>query len=317
MQRIDVHHHILPRPWMDEVHAIGAPSRGWVPELVNWTPERSLEQMDRFEIATAIVTQGLPGVWFGDVQQARRLARASNEYAADMARRFPGRFGFFATLPLPDVEGSLAEAAYALDELKADGVWMLTSYDNVWPGDARFAPLFDELNRRKAVTYFHPTVPACCTGIMPDVPAAAVEYIFDTTRAVTNLLYTGTFTRCPDIRYIFSHAGGAVPMIAARLALIARGRPQVTERLPDGVQHELEKLYFEIATSVSPPTFSALLAFSPIQRILFGTDYPFVPDMAQTTAGLETAGLDPVELQAINHRNAARLFPDRVTAWQP
>ena len=300
---------MIPPLWLNEVRLHSAPNRGWARDLTEWTPSISIESMDRFDIATAIVSQGLPGVWFGDAVQTRRLARSSNEFAAEMKRNYPGRFGFFATLPLPDVEGSLAEVAYALDVLGADGVGMMTSYGDRWPGDPAFAPLFDELNRRKAVAYFHPLAPECCRGILPDVPPPTVEYIFDTTRAVTNLLYTGTLTRCPDLNFVFSHAGGAIPMLAARIEFIARGSESISSRLPNGAIHELKRLFFEVATSTSLPTLGALRAFSARDRIVFGSDFPYVNDISETSAGLDGFGLDEAELRAINYDNAASLFP--------
>lgn len=306
-RRIDVHHHLLPAPWITEAHD-HKPGRGWPKHITEWAPARSIENMDRHGIASAIVSIGLPGVWWGDVEAAKRLARYCNEYAAQMARDYPGRFGFFATLPMPVIADSLDEIAYALDVLHADGIGFLTSYGDRWPGDPWFAPVWEELDRRGAVAYFHPTVPMCCQSLMPDVPVAAIEYVFDTTRAITNLLYTGTLTRFPAIRYIFSHAGGTIPFLAGRIAHVASESEKTSSRLPNGVLHELKRLRFEIATSVSAPTLGALREFTPLDQILLGTDYPYV-QMEATLAEFAGTILDERTRAAIECENALALFP--------
>src|SRR6202049_1246157 len=222
--RIDVHHPILPPPYMlrarDRILAISDRDHS---ALLNWTPARAVEEMDKNGIATAVTSLGLPGVWFEGEKKARSLARACNDYAAQMVKDYPGRFGFFAALPLPDREGSLREIAYAFDALKADGLGLLSSYDNKWPGDPTFAPVFEELNRRKAVVFIHPAVPGCCSHLMPGIPASTIEFLFDATGAITSLVVNGTLSRFPDLRFIFCHAGGTIPVLAARTsAFIAR-----------------------------------------------------------------------------------------------
>jgi 6-methylsalicylate decarboxylase len=306
-RRIDVHHHFLPPRFVAEARDQKAGGT-WIPAILQWTPERSLEQMDRNGIAAAVMSLGLPGVAFGGVEAGRRRAREVNEFAAQMQRDHPGRFGVFATLPMPDVEGSLAEISYALDVLKFDGVGFLTSYGNRWPGDASFVPIFDELQRRKAVAFFHPTAPQCCSDLIPEMPAAAIEYLFDSTRAAGSLLYSGTITRCPDVRYIFNHAGGAIPMLARRITRLADESPVLGPRFPHGAMAALQQLYFDTATSTSPPTLAALRAFAPVGKILLGTDYPYLP-MSETLPGLEAAQLDPVTMTAIASGNALALFP--------
>lgn len=307
--RFDLHHHYLPQSWIAQSRA-HKPDNTWPDYIVNWRPEVSIASMDRFGVQTAIVELGLPGVWWAPTALARSLARETNEYAADMARNFPGRFGFFATLPLPDVEGSLTEIAYALDVLKADGIGMLSDYGDKWPGDPAFAAVFDELNRRKAVVHFHPTVANCCATLIPGVNAAFEEYLFDTTRAITSLLFSNTFTRCPNISYIFSHAGGTFPMVAHRLVVetIGRDPKRLATYGPGGPQAELDRLYFDCATSVSPPTLGALRNFTSAKQIVLGTDLPYLP-MDATIPGLDATHLTSSDARAINTDNALRLFP--------
>ncbi len=307
--RIDVHHHILPPPYMlkarDRVLAISDRDHS---ALLNWTPAKAIEEMDKNGIATAMTSLGLPGVWFEGAKAARNLARACNEYAAQMVKDYPGRFGLFAALPLPDREGSLREIAYAMDVLKADGVGLVSSYDNKWPGDPTFAPVFEELNRRKAVVFIHPAVPGCCGHLMPGIPASTIEFLFDTSRAITSLLVNGTFSRCPDIHFIFCHAGGTMPMLAARTNAFVQRHKEISDRVPNGVPYELKKLYYDVANSTNPSSMAALMNLVPTSQILFGSDFPYVP-AAVTANGLDHFGFSASDLQAVNQENAMRLFP--------
>ena len=307
--RIDVHHHILPPSY---VRSVGDGRIG--PLIVagktpEWTPQHSIEAMDRNGIEKAITSISAPGLWFGDTHVTQALTRECNDYAAAMCSDHPGRFGVFASLPLPDIDGALREIAYALDDLKADGIGLLTNYDGKYPGDPSFAPVFDELNRRKAVVYFHPTEAPCCHAHHLAIPAATLEFPFDTTKAVTSLLFGGTFARCRDIRFIFSHAGGTIPFLAERIARL-EVRPEFRESVPDGVIFELKRLFFDTALSANPLAFSALLKLVASEQVLFGSDYPFAPEttMAATVKGLANLGLTPEVLHAIERGNALRLL---------
>jgi predicted TIM-barrel fold metal-dependent hydrolase len=247
-------------------------------------------------------------VWWAPPADSARLARYCNDYAAQMARDYPGRFGMFATVPLPHVDETLKEIAYAYDTLHADGIGLLTDYGDKWLGDESFQPVWEELNRRKAVMHVHPTVPNCCTRLIPDVGVAVEEYLFDTARAITSLLFSGTLTRHPDLRFIFSHAGGAFPGLSGRITRSASLTPKIKARLPDGPEPEIAKLYFDCATSVNPVTFGALRRWTSIDRIVLGTDLPYVP-MDETVNPLDHAGLSAKDLHRINTANAVALFP--------
>src|SRR5262245_28894544 len=184
--------HIVPPFWFEEVKdRIAAQGGGRIiPTWYGWSPQRALEDMDKNGVATALISMTTPGIWFGDVAQGRRLARAYNEFAVNIVREHPGRFGLFATLPLPDTEGSLKEIEYAFDTLKADGIGLMTSYGDKWLGDPSFLPVLEELNRRKAVIYVHPSSPLCCTSLMPFVPPFFSEFQQDTTRAILSLIFS-------------------------------------------------------------------------------------------------------------------------------
>lgn len=302
-RRIDTHHHVVPPRYIAELGP-----RQLQPVIRNWTPSRSLEDMDRAGVGAAITSITTPGIWFGDTGAARRLARECNEYAARLVVDFPGRFGVFAALPLPDVEGSLREAAHALDVLKADGVCLFTSYGDKWLGDPAFTPLMEELNRRRAVLYTHPTANACCQNLLPDVPAPIIEYATDTTRAIASLVVSGTATRFPDIRFIFSHAGGTLPFLTERLTRLPLANKDVDRRVPNGVLYELRKFHYDVAQAAHPMALASLLKLVPVSQVLFGTDFPFRTSLDHVK-GLADYGFSAEESRAIERDNAVRLLP--------
>src|SRR4029077_4628166 len=201
--RIDVHHHMLPPFYMDLRRAV--PDVGAMP---TWSSSKSLDDMGENGVTTAMLSLAVSGVTFDAGEAGRSLARKSNEFGAQLVMDHPTSFGLLAALPLPDPQGSLTEIEYALDSLHADGISLLSSYGDKWLGDATYAPVFEELNRRKAVVFVHPSAPNCCAKLMPHVPASTMEFLFDTTRTLESLLMNGTFSRFPNLRFIFSHGGG-------------------------------------------------------------------------------------------------------------
>ena len=298
---IDVHHHYVPPVHAD---AMAVHRQGGRPP--KWSVEASLAEMDKNGIETAIVSLVQPGVWWGNVEDGRKLARACNEYGAKMAQDHPGRFGFWAAIPLPDSEGSLKEIEYALDTLKADGVGLFSSYGNKYLGDKSFEPVFAELNRRKAIVFTHPLVPDCCKGLVPSLPAPVLEFVQDTTRAIGGVLFSGTAARFPDIRFIWCHSGGTMPFVVGRFIRLAEVRKP--KFMPNGVMPELGKFYYEIAQGHLPGQLLALSKVAPTSHILFGTDYPLRP-CAESVEGLLDFHYDVADLHAIERDNALRLLP--------
>jgi 6-methylsalicylate decarboxylase len=309
-RRVDVHHHFFPPAYLGKIEEVvgNKPS----PLMTGWSAAGVLDHMDKTGVATAILSMSPWGPHFKDAAQARELARACNDFAAQTSRDHAGRFGLFAAMPLPDVDGALAEIAYALDTLKADGIGLMTSYGDKWPGDPAFAPVWEELNRRKAIVYFHPNTPQCCGGLVPGSSPAMLEWPYDTGRAVLSLLLSGSLVKYPDIHWIFSHAGGPVPALAGRIVNMTRTRPDLAQIAPQGVMHELTRLYYDTANAYFAPTMAALLKFVPASQVLFGSDYPYFT-LEQNVDGLAEIPLTQAERQAIDRGNAARLMPQLAT----
>src|ERR1700674_2532731 len=267
--RIDVHNHFSAPGF---IAAIAARKTNQRP-MELWTPSKAVEDMDKSGVATSIISTSEPSVWFGDNEAARKLARECNEYGARLMADHPGRFGMFSTVPLPDVDGCLREIEYSQDTLKADGVCLMTSYQGKYPGDPAFEPVMNELNRRKAVVFFHPVKAECCKDLQPELAPGLIELGTDTTRAIASIIFDGAASRYPDIRFIFSHGGGTMPYLMTRFAALAN-QPDIAKRMPNGFLYEVQKLYFDTANFYSPYVWPTLLKLDPGSHLLFGTDFP-------------------------------------------
>jgi predicted TIM-barrel fold metal-dependent hydrolase len=301
--RIDIHHHLTPPDYVTAVHGkaqLPTPS-------ANWTLAKTLDDMDAAAVQTAMLSISTPGLWFGDLAATTRLARGCNEYAAKLVADNRPRFGAFAALPLPNVDATLGEIGYALDTLKADGVLVFTSYEGKWLGDAAFVPVFDELNRRKAIVSVHPTTAACCGNLIPYIPDNVVEFGTDTTRTIASLVFSGAAERWPDIRFIFSHAGGSMPFLIERFEFLAR-TPQAAKMLPNGVRAPLRRFFYDTAQAGNPAAMGALRQLVEPSQILFGTDFPFRSGLEHVTnlAGCKVLAPD---LRMIERDNALALLP--------
>jgi 6-methylsalicylate decarboxylase len=298
-QRVDVHYHIAPPAWADVLNA----RHIMQPQWSGWSVAKAVEDMDRDGIALSMVSITTPGVWFGDATEARKLARTCNEFAAKMRVDHPNRFGIFATLPMPDIDSTLAEIAYALDDLKADGIGLLTSYGDKWLGDPAFSPVMGELNRRKALVYTHPTAANCCRNLIASLPVPVIEYGTDTTRAIGQLVFGGEAQRHPDIRMIFSHAGGTMPFLYHRFVSQAQ-----SPGAAPGALAELRRFYYDTAQASLAPPMAALRRIAPISHILFGTDYPY-RSAGDTARELRHSGVfSAPEIEAVEHANARALL---------
>lgn len=308
---IDTHHHFFPASFAREnIDRLVAESGGLARSaFLDWTPAAALEQMDSCGIRTAVVSVTTPGIWNGDRRDSQRLAREANELGAAMGREFPGRFGAFAALPLPDADASLVELAHAFDKLNLAGIGLMTNYENRYLGDPAFSAVFDELDRRGAVVFVHPTSP-CYASPAIGVGPAIVEFPTDTTRTIVSLLFSGTFARCPNIRFIFSHGGGTVPFLLGRIVRASSqlGDEERKRLLAEGIPALLERQYYDVAgVATNPAAMAAVLTAFSANNLVLGTDMPY--GSARPLIDAIAAGvLSPAEKKSIYGDNAAELL---------
>lgn len=320
---IDCHHHFASPAYLKALAAKeGHLPRGasdnltWVRggKVTEYSPAKDFEENSRQGVATAMLSVTTPGTWWGDPDETRMLTRELNEFGARMVGDYKGHFGLFAFLPLPLIEESLKEIEYALDTLKADGIGVLTSYDDHWLGDPIFRPVFDELNRRKAVVYSHPTDSPCCGNLIPGVGSGTVDWETDTARTIFSLLANGSATRYRDIRFIFSHGGGTMPSLAERFGI--GGPDTFADNLakpaePNSRLYHLRRFYYDTAQSTNPVKMTGLKMIVGASQIVFGSDHigPATNGIETHLRGLQKCNLTADELKSIYRTNAERLFP--------
>ncbi|HWW52022.1 MAG TPA: amidohydrolase family protein [Verrucomicrobiae bacterium] len=296
--RIDVHNHLTP-PIL--LQTVGAEALGG---FAKWTPEKALAAMEESGVSLAMAS--VPPHY--DPSTVDRIARGCNEYSARLAADHPGRFGVFAFLPMPHVDATLREIEYAFDTLKADGVGLYTNYGDKWLGDPGFDPVFEELNRRKAVVFTHPITANCCKDLISGINDGAIEWQTDTTRAIAQMIFGGAQERYPNVRVIFSHGGGTMPFLIERFTGMAKS-PKFAAKFPQGFGGAAAKFYYDTAQVSNPPAMSALTKVVPMSQIVFGTDYP-VRSIADHVKGLKECGvLGAQDLQKIDRENALALMP--------
>lgn len=318
--RIDVHAHYLPTKYRSALAAAGHSKPSGMPGIPTWSVSQQIEMMDRNGIEASIISISAPGLHFGDDAAARDLARHVNEEGAKAMQAVPARFGLFASLPLPDIDGSLKELDHAFDVLHADGIVVESNHNGVYLGDRRLDPVFAELDRRRAKLFIHPTNPhcPCCQGqdaaSLPPIgyPFPMIEFMFETTRAVFNLILSGTLARYPNIQIIVPHAGATIPVLADRVAGLspALGLP---EKLDVPRFYEtLRRLYYDLAGFPLPRQLLPLLEIADPKRIMYGSDWPYTPEplVAALARQLEGSPLLSDRLrQDFMRNNALTLFP--------
>ena len=306
-RKIDVHAHYLPEGYADEMSKAGMVNPDGMPGYPKWDIELALESFEKFGIETGMLSISSPGVHYGNDAAARRLARKVNDAGAEAVARHPKRFGLFAALPMPDVDGSLEELGYAMDTLHADGIGLKTNVHGIYLGDAKFDAIFAELNRRKAVVFIHPTSPSCWEQCAMGYPRPMIEFPFDTARAVANLIFSGTLERCPEITIIVPHNGGTVPILAARInAFSRRLRPD----LKDAITY-LRLLYYDTAMSGTSYSQASLLQLTDASHVVYGSDWPWCPaeQAMQTNKELEESSyFSEADRDAIYRTNALKLL---------
>ena len=303
---IDFHHHFNP-PFL--VNAAAGNRVGANANRLNWDVSYSIENMDKAGIATSIITPPTGFAERTDPSGRVAMVRRTNEYGAQLVRDHRGRYLQLVYMPLPDVDAALKELEYGFTTLKVVGVGFATSYGGKYVSDPSFEPVWDELNRRNAIAYFHPLAPACCSSLFADLPdeASLVEIPYDTGRAVMSLMLRGVFAKYRNIKWVFSHSGGAVPMFAGRWKNLL-AHEDLSKIAPNGLDTEFARLYYETANASSPPTMAALLKFAPLSQVLFGSDHPYVTDEVNMS-DLLRSNLPAREMNAILFENAQRLVP--------
>jgi predicted TIM-barrel fold metal-dependent hydrolase len=306
--KIDVHAHYLPPQYRAALLAAGQDRPDGFPEVPAWSAEEHVDAMDRLGIATSLLSISSPGVYFGDETAARDLAREMNEIGRRAVVDHPGRFGLLASLPLPDVDAAMAEIAYCCDHLDVDGFALLTNVKGTYVGDPSREPVFRELNRRHARVFLHPTSPACWEHTSLGRPRPMIEFFFDTTRAVVDLVLNGTVARHTDVEFIIPHAGATLPMIVDRVGVFSR---LLDVDASVDVLRDVARLHYDLAGFPVPRQLDALLTITTLERLHYGSDYPFTPEFAVALAAerLDTAADVPGSLVETLRTNTKRLFP--------
>jgi predicted TIM-barrel fold metal-dependent hydrolase len=307
---IDVHHHILPDFFWQATNEQHGPVGGIAP--AHWSPQSAVSFLDDAKIDVAITSISSPGVHLGDDTAARRLARRCNELSAELVQKYPARFGGFACVPLPDVEGSLREVAYALDVLKLDGVLLFSNAQGIYLGDRRFAPLFAELQRRAAVVFIHPTASPDTQFHQLGLPDSLLDFPVDTSRTIAHLHYSNTFARTPDVKYIVSHAGGTIPYVATRFGIVDEMGVIAGAEERGTAADTFRRLYWDTALSWKDPILQMLHSVVGMGQVLYGTDFPYLRRDLAVRSRVElqaSTALCDAERTNVLGTNALKLFP--------
>jgi predicted TIM-barrel fold metal-dependent hydrolase len=278
--------------------------------MAGWSLAAHMEQMEMAGVTRSLLSVTTPGIP-ATGEQGAKLARDTNDYAAQLVKDNRAKLGFFTAVPMDDIDIALREIAYGFDTLHANGVGLFTSYNDTYLGDKRFDPVFAELDRRKAIVYVHPSGPACCSRIIPEVADTLIEYGTDTTRAIASYVYRGAAHRYPNVRMIWSHSGGTMPFLIERFDGADNGA-QAKAAAPDGFRATAGRFFYDIAQASNPVATRALRSVVPLEHIVFGTDYPFRTPVDHVKA-LEAGGVfSAAELDGVYRQHVAKLLPELV-----
>jgi 6-methylsalicylate decarboxylase len=306
---VDIHAHYLPDSYREAALAAGHAMPDGFHELPVWSAREHVEMMDRFGIAASMLSISSPGVHFGDDEAACSLAREVNDEGHFARISHPGRFGLLASLPLPDIDGSLDEIEYCFDEIGVDGVCLLTNVGGVYLGDPSLDPVFEELDRRSARVFIHPTSPACWEHTSFGRPRPMIEFLFDTTRTIVDMILNGTIARHPNVEFIVPHLGAALPMIADRVSGFSMVLPDVDPSA--NVLADLARLHYDLAGFAMPRALDVLRTMTPPDHLHYGSDYPFTNEFVVELLGapLRELGDPPGSFLDGLADNTRRLFP--------
>ncbi len=291
---VDMHEHAVPLALAKLRGGGGGGGR-------EWDVNTALAHME--EAGVTLTINSVSGsFWAGTPGPTQEAARVFNEFATKVSNDRPTKFGGWAIIPLPNVDQALKEIAYSLDVLKMDGVQLISSYESKWLGDPAFEPVFEELNRRKTVVFLHGAYSKCCDGLMPGIPTSAMEVPTDTARTVLSMVYAGTLIKFPEVKIIVNNGGGAIPMLAHRIEELTPPNPKT---VPNGIENELKKFYYDTSRAVSAPAMAALMKLVPVSQIIFGSD----GGAKEALAKLRKLGLSAADQKAIERENIAKLLP--------
>jgi predicted TIM-barrel fold metal-dependent hydrolase len=310
--RIDLHAHFIPDFYRDVLVAEGQDRPDGIPGLPPWNVTDALATMDRLDVRTAMLSISSPGVHFGDATRAVDLARRVNDEGARLVREYPYRFGLFASLPVPEMDDAVRETRYALDVLGADGIILETNCHGMYLGDQRLDPIYAEVAERKAVVFVHPISPPGVEHIPLPYPAPLLEFMFDTTRSIVDLVLSGMLNRHPGLRVIVPHAGAALPVVVNRADLLAPLLVTSGESPLPSLRTAMQRLHFDLAGAPVEEQLRALLGVTPPTNIHYGSDFPFTPEQACHGLGqqlAQTPTLDDTTRAQMFWGNSIDLFP--------
>jgi len=307
---IDTHHHMLPEFFFEATNEKANPVGGLKPQA--WTPERSLAFMDEAEIDIAVTSISTPGIELPDLLASKELARKCNDFAAMLVAKYPRRFGALGSVPMPDIDDAIEEVVYALDVLKLDGVVLFTNSQGIYLGDKRMKPLFKELQRRKATVFIHPNASPDPVAHALGLTDNLIDFPGDTTRAIAQLHYGGTFAETQDVKYVFSHAGGTAPYLAGRFAIVDELKIMGDSSVTGTSAESFRRLYWDTALAWSDPVLNTLRHIAGMDKVVFGTDYPYARNALAVKGMLKiktNPDLSAEEKTQVFGGNALELFP--------
>jgi 6-methylsalicylate decarboxylase len=301
---------MLPEFFFEATNEKANPVGGLKPQP--WSPESSLAFMDEADIDIAVASISTPGIEMQDKAAARDLARKCNDFAAALVAKFPRRFGALGSVPMPDIDSAIAEVTYALDVLKLDGVVLFTNAQGIYLGDKRMKPLFRELQQRKATVFVHPNASPDPVAHALGLTDNLIDFPGDTTRAIAQLHYGGTFAETPDLKYVFAHAGGTAPYLAGRFGIVDEMKVMGDSIATGTTAQTFRRLYWDTALAWSDPVLNTLRHIAGMDRVAFGTDYPYIrKDLAIKGKQYINANSDlsVEEKKQVFGGNALELFP--------
>ncbi len=271
-------------------------------------PEHRIGMMDEAGVEVQVLSVSAPNVFRFPESNRIPLTRDVNDSFVDLAGSSGGRLSVFASLPLPNVDEALKELNRALGLPNVVGVVLCTNIDGHMLDEEVFAPLWEELSRRRTTVFVHSTVACCTDGMREYAMGLAMGFMAEPLFAAGRLTYSGTFDRYPGINWIFTHLGGAIPFVLPRYDNYFKQFPECREKIERPPSEIMRDLYFDTVT-MHPPALRCTLDTFSAGQLVFGSDYPHVPGgIDRFVTVLNSVGLSDDELATIGWKTAARLI---------